>query len=61
MLRHGSRLLGVPRADAHSSTRTSRTIAGSVQVYGLSMSRFLADNDQPDQLVLSLYGMLATE
>jgi hypothetical protein len=25
----------------------------------LSMSRFLADNDHPDQLVLSLYGMLA--
>ena len=23
------------------------------------MSRFMADNDQPDQLVLSLYGMLA--
>jgi hypothetical protein len=29
------------------------------QVYGLSTSRYLADNDQPDQLVLSLYGMLA--
>jgi hypothetical protein len=32
--------------------------AGLAQVYGLSTSRFLADNDQPDQLVLSLYGML---
>ena len=28
-------------------------------MYGLGISRFLADNDQPDQLVLSLYGMLA--
>ncbi len=33
--------------------------AGLAQVYGLSTSRYLADNDQPDQLVLSLYGMLA--
>ena len=33
--------------------------AGLAQVYGLSVSRFLADNDEPDQLVLSLYGMLA--
>jgi len=29
------------------------------RVYGLSMSRFMADNDHPDQLVLSLYGMIA--
>jgi hypothetical protein len=27
-------------------------------VYGLNVARFLADNDRPDQLVLSLYGML---
>jgi hypothetical protein len=27
-------------------------------VYALGWSRFLADNDQPDQLVLSLYGLL---
>ena len=33
--------------------------SGLGEVYGLSMSRFLADNDHPDQLVLSLYGMLA--
>ena len=58
LLQHGSRLLGVPRTYA-------RTVYGDVpgaglaQVYGLSMSRFFADNDQPDQLVLSLYGMLA--
>ena len=34
-------------------------MSGTDQVYGLNLSRFLADNDQPDQLVLSLYGMLA--
>jgi hypothetical protein len=28
-------------------------------VYGLNMARFLADNDQASQLVLSLYGQLA--
>ena len=27
-------------------------------MYGLNVARFLADNDRPDQLVLSLYGML---
>jgi hypothetical protein len=58
LLGHGSRLLGVPRTYA-------RTVYGNTpgeglaQVYGLSASRFFADNDQPDQLVLSLYGMLA--
>lgn len=58
LLGHGARLLGVPRTYA-------RTVYGSVpgaglaQVYGLSASRLLADNDHPDQLVLSLYGMRA--
>ncbi len=58
LLGHGARILGVPRTYA-------RTVYGDVpgaglaQVYGLSVSRFLADNDEPDQLVLSLYGMLA--
>jgi hypothetical protein len=32
--------------------------SGTDQVYGFNVSRFLADNDEPDQLVLSLYGML---
>ena len=43
------------------STATSRRSAksGTDQVYGLNMARFLADNDRPDQLVLSLYGQLA--
>ncbi len=54
---HGGRLLGVPRADAH-------VVFGNVngqglgQVYGQDAARFLADNDQPDQLALSLYGQL---
>jgi hypothetical protein len=54
---HGARLLGVPRADAH-------VVFGKVngqglgQVYGQDAARFLADNDQPDQLALSLYGQL---
>ena len=33
-------------------------VSGTDQVYGLNVARFLADNDRPDQLVLSLYGML---
>jgi hypothetical protein len=61
MLAHGSRMLGVPRADAHivyPNAAEGRTF-GLGQIYGLSSSRFLADNDDPDQLVLSLYGMMA--
>jgi hypothetical protein len=34
-------------------------MSGTDQVYGVNMSRFLAAQDQPDQLVLSLYGQLA--
>jgi hypothetical protein len=59
MLGHGSRLLGLVRAGAYSlygQARYPRT--GTDQVYGLNVARFLADNDKPDQLVLSLYGML---
>jgi hypothetical protein len=60
LLHHGSRLLGVVRAKADVFYRTQPYPAsGFDQVYGLSVSRFLADNDRPDQLVLSLYGTLA--
>src|SRR5581483_10835761 len=52
------RLLGVPRTYARTVYGTERG-AGLAPVYGLGVSRFLADNDQPDQLTLSLYGMLA--
>ena len=58
LLGHGARLLGVPRTYARTVYGDAPG-AGLAQVYGLSTSRFLADNDQPDQLVLSLYGMLA--
>jgi hypothetical protein len=34
-------------------------VSGTDQVYGINMSRFLADADEADQLVLSLYGQLA--
>ena len=54
---------------SRAPTRTSSTASarrhehprpdGLGEIYGLSVSRFLADNDEPDQLALSLYGMLA--
>jgi len=60
LLGHGSRLMGVPRADSHIIYGPYGIgDSGLGQVYGLSVSRFLADDDQPDQLTLSLYGMLA--
>lgn len=60
LLDHGSRLLGLVRSsDAKLYGRPVYPVSGTDQVYGLSVSRFLADNDEPDQLVLSLYGMLA--
>jgi hypothetical protein len=58
LLQHGSRFLGVPRTSAQT-VYGRETGAGLAQVYGLGISRFLADNDQPDQLDLTLYGMLA--
>jgi len=58
LLDHGARLLGVPRTYARTVYGDAPG-AGLAQVYELGTSRFLADNDQPDQLVLSLYGMLA--
>lgn len=60
LLDHGSRLLGLVRSDdAKLYGRPVYPVSGTDQVYGLSVSRFLADDDRPDQLVLSLYGMLA--
>src|SRR5262245_35058587 len=59
MLGHGSRLLGLVRAGAYSLYGKPRyPVSGTDQVYGLNVARFLADNDRPDQLGLSLYGML---
>jgi hypothetical protein len=61
MLRHGSRLLGLVRAGAFAlyGPRPPFPTSGTDQVYGLNVARFLADEDRPDQLVLSLYGQLA--
>jgi len=61
LVAHGTRMLGVPRAGAFSlyGSRPVPPASGVNPVYGLNMARFLADNDQPDQLVLSLYGQLA--
>jgi hypothetical protein len=56
---HGSRLAGVTRADAHIAYGRYIVGDGLGEVYVLNQSRFLADNDQPDQLALTLYGMLA--
>jgi hypothetical protein len=58
LLGHGARMLGLPRTYARTVYGDERG-AGLAQVYELGISRFLADNDQPDQLDLSLYGMLA--
>jgi hypothetical protein len=58
--RHGSRFLGLVRAGAYALYgRPEYPTSGSVQVYGLNVARFLADNDHAAQLVLSLYGQLA--
>jgi hypothetical protein len=57
---HGSRLLGLVRgADEKLYGRNRYPATGVDEVYGLAVSRFLADQDQPGQLDLSLYGMLA--
>ncbi|HST14830.1 MAG TPA: hypothetical protein VLJ44_08280 [Gaiellaceae bacterium] len=56
---HGSRFAGVTRADAHIAYGRYIVGDGLGEVYVLNQSRFLADNDQPDQLTLTLYGMLA--
>lgn len=60
LLRHGSRLLGMVRTGAFAlyASRAFPT-GGTNHVYNVNASRFLADLDQPDELVLSLYGALA--
>jgi hypothetical protein len=59
LLNHGSRFLGLVRFSPHTGvTNPGYERPGTDDVYGTNVSRFLADNDQPDQLVLSLYGKL---
>ena len=59
LLHHGSRLLGLVRAGAYRLAGSEPNVSGTDQVYGINVSRFLADDDQPDQLALSLYGTLS--
>jgi hypothetical protein len=61
MLLHGSRLLGLVRAGAYAlyGREAKPPVSGTDEVYGINAARFLADEDEPDQLVLSLYGDLA--
>jgi hypothetical protein len=61
LVSHGSRLLGMVRASAFSlyGPDASPLRSGTDQVYGVNASRFLAAEDEPDELVLSLYGQLA--
>jgi len=61
LARHGTRMLGMPRAGAFSLYGESPAYpaSGVNPAYGLNGARFLADNDRPDLLVLSLYGQLA--
>jgi len=61
MLGHGSRFLGLVRAGAYALYGRSAPfpVSGTDEVYGVDVSRFLADNGEADQLVLSLYGELA--
>ena len=60
LLNHGSRFLGLVRFSPHTGiTNPGYQKPGTDDVYGINAARFLADDDQPDQLVLSLYGKLA--
>jgi hypothetical protein len=61
LLAHGSRLLGLVRTGAFALYGKTPEFpeSGVNPVYGLNAARFLADNHQSDQLVLSLYGYLA--
>jgi hypothetical protein len=59
LFNHGSRFLGLVRFSPHTGvTNPGYQTPGTDDVYGTNLVRFLADNDQPDQLVLSLYGKL---
>jgi hypothetical protein len=59
MLLHGSSFLGLVRAGAYSLYGHGAAASGTDEVYGLNLARFLADADEPEQLVLGLYGQLA--
>jgi hypothetical protein len=58
---HGGRLLGLVRTAAYVlyGPDAGGVRSGVNPVYGNGASRFLADLDRPDRLVLALYGQLA--
>jgi hypothetical protein len=58
--RHGTRLLGLVRAAAFALYGVPvYPTSGTDEVYGINATRFLADEERADHLVLSLYGHLA--
>ena len=60
LLENGGGLLGLVRSsNAKLYGPAAYPVSGTDEVYGLALSRFLADADEPDRLVLGLYGMLA--
>jgi hypothetical protein len=60
LLGHGSRLLGLVRSGGYALYGTPAfPVSGTDEVYGLNVARFLADEDRPDLLDLSLAGDLA--
>jgi len=62
MQAHGSRLLGLVRFRAYPNVgKAGYRAPGVDDVYGTNLARFLADNDQSDQLILSLYGKLGAD
>lgn len=62
MQAHGSRLLGLVRFRAYPNVgKAGYRAPGVDDVYGTSAARFLADNEEPDQLILSLYGKLGVD
>jgi hypothetical protein len=58
---HGALLLGLVRAGAYAlyGRHAPAPVSGTDEVYGINLARFLADNDQAGELVLSLYAQLA--
>ncbi len=58
---HGALLLGLVRAGAYAlyGRHAPPPLSGTDEVYGTNLERFLADNGQAGEIVLSLYGELA--
>jgi hypothetical protein len=59
--KHGSLLLGLVRAGGYAlyGPGAGPVPSGTDEVYGVNLARFLAAEDDPDELALALYGQLA--